>query len=116
VEPIEQLACIVGDDLPVVALATWKEACGEGELGMKAVMDVIFNRAKDWNKSLHDIVYARNHLVEEPTTCRRLDTRSYSRLRSLPYRRRHHPVSETGEHRHLERKQAQMSGQQRLPS
>jgi len=39
-------------DLPVVALATWKEACGEGELGMKAVMDVIFNRAKDWNKSL----------------------------------------------------------------
>lgn len=51
------------DDIPVVALCTWKEARGEGELGMKAVMDVIFNRARDWRKDLHDIVYARNQFT-----------------------------------------------------
>ena len=30
-----------------MALCVWKEARGEGELGMKAVADVIVNRAKD---------------------------------------------------------------------
>jgi len=50
-------------DAENVALCVWKEARGEGQLGMKAVMDVILNRAKDWNKSLHDVVYARNQFT-----------------------------------------------------
>jgi len=50
-------------DIPVVALCVWKEARGEGEAGMTAVASVIFNRARDWSKSLHDIVYAKNQFT-----------------------------------------------------
>lgn len=51
------------EDLPTVALTTWKEARGQGELGMFAVTCVIFNRAEKWNKSLHDICYQRNQFT-----------------------------------------------------
>lgn len=50
-------------DCTNVALCVWKEARGEGQLGMKAVLDVIYNRARDWGKSLHDVVYAKNQFT-----------------------------------------------------
>jgi spore germination cell wall hydrolase CwlJ-like protein len=53
------------DDLDVstVGLCVWKEARGEGQLGMKAVLDVIVNRAKGWGKTLHDVVYQKNQFT-----------------------------------------------------
>lgn len=50
-------------DIQTVALCVWKEARGEGQLGMKAVLDVIYNRARDWNKHLHDVVYGKNQFT-----------------------------------------------------
>lgn len=53
-----------GDDLDAMALCAWREARGEGECGMRAVMHVIVNRAASWySRSLHPIheaVYAKN--------------------------------------------------------
>jgi spore germination cell wall hydrolase CwlJ-like protein len=50
-------------DISIVALCVWKESRGDGQLGMKAVLDVIYNRARDWNKTLHEIVYAKNQFT-----------------------------------------------------
>ena len=50
-------------DLAAMALCVWKEARGEGELGMKAVADVIRNRACAWDQSIHDVVYAKNQFT-----------------------------------------------------
>ncbi len=43
-----------------VAKVICAEACGEGEIGMQAVSNVINNRAKVWNKSHYQIVIQRN--------------------------------------------------------
>jgi spore germination cell wall hydrolase CwlJ-like protein len=55
------------NDLASMALCVWREARGEGELGMKAVADVIANRAKAWYSHLpepvHAAVYARNQFT-----------------------------------------------------
>jgi N-acetylmuramoyl-L-alanine amidase len=50
-----------------MALCVWKEARGEGELGMKAVADVIVNRAKDQGNGalhpIHTVAYAKNQFT-----------------------------------------------------
>lgn len=55
------------DDIHSLALCTWKEARGEGQDGMRAVMHVIRNRASRWYiKSahpIHDAVYAKNQFT-----------------------------------------------------
>lgn len=55
------------NDLQAMALCVWKEARGEGELGMKAVADVISNRASKWyvnaNHPVHEAVYAKNQFT-----------------------------------------------------
>lgn len=51
------------NDLPDVALCAWKEARGQGQEGMAAVVCVLFNRARAWGKSLHDTVYQRNQFT-----------------------------------------------------
>ncbi|MFA5049261.1 MAG: cell wall hydrolase [Patescibacteria group bacterium] len=43
-----------------VAKVICAEACGEGEIGMQAVANVINNRAKLWNKSHYQIVIQQN--------------------------------------------------------
>ena len=50
-------------DIETVSLCVWKEARGEGQLGMKGVLDVICNRARDWHKTLHDVVYGKNQFT-----------------------------------------------------
>lgn len=49
-------------DIENLALVTWKEARGEGHVGMQAVMHVIVNRvgAVGFPKILHDVIYQRN--------------------------------------------------------
>ena len=55
------------EDLDNMALCVWKEARGEGELGMKAVADVIVNRARAWypihDNPIHATVYAHNQFT-----------------------------------------------------
>jgi N-acetylmuramoyl-L-alanine amidase len=50
------------NDIDSLALVTWKEARGEGNEGMQAVMHVIFNRvgAPGFPKTLHDVIYQKN--------------------------------------------------------
>lgn len=50
------------NDIDLLALCTWKEARGEGELGCDAVMHVIKNRigATGFAHTLHDVVMGRN--------------------------------------------------------
>ena len=54
-------------DLDNMALAVWREARGEGELGMQAVANVIKNRANAWEKNctspLHNVIYQRNQFT-----------------------------------------------------
>lgn len=49
-------------DLHSMALCMWKEARGEGMLGMRAVAHVIKNRvgAEGFPKTLHDVIYQKN--------------------------------------------------------
>ena len=49
-------------DLNNLALVSWKEARGEGQDGMRAVMHVIVNRvaAPDFPKSVHNVIYQKN--------------------------------------------------------
>lgn len=55
------------DDLQSLALCAWKEARGEGEDGMRAVMHVICNRAMKWylnrEEAIHKAVYAKNQFT-----------------------------------------------------
>lgn len=44
----------------VVASVICSEACGEGEIGMYAVANVIANRSKKYNKTPYEIVTAKN--------------------------------------------------------
>lgn len=52
------------DDLYSMALCAWREARGEGEKGMRAVLHTIRNRAASWYSHLphpiHYAVYAKN--------------------------------------------------------
>lgn len=52
------------DDLHSMALCAWREARGEGEDGMRAVLNVIRNRAASWyshsRHPIHEAVYAKN--------------------------------------------------------
>jgi spore germination cell wall hydrolase CwlJ-like protein len=55
------------DDLDNLCLCAWREARGEGEDGLRAVMHVIVNRAKAWYHArqdpLHDTIYAKNQFT-----------------------------------------------------
>jgi hypothetical protein len=51
------------DDVYNLALCGWREAEGEGILGVRAVMHVICNRAADWKQDLHTVVYGRNQFT-----------------------------------------------------
>lgn len=55
------------NDIQVMSLCVWKEARGEGQLGMEAVANVINNRAKSWYKlsdnPIHTAVYAKNQFT-----------------------------------------------------
>ena len=50
-----------------MALCVWKEARGEGDLGMQAVAWVIRNRAVDWYRNqqspIHLVVYGKNQFT-----------------------------------------------------
>lgn len=50
------------NDVHNMALCIWKEARGEGPLGMRAVAHVIKNRvgAIGFPKNLHDVIYQKN--------------------------------------------------------
>ena len=50
------------DDLNNLALVTWKEARGEGNDGMRAVMHVIINRVGTvgFPHTLHDVIFQKN--------------------------------------------------------
>ena len=43
-------------DVSIAALCAWREASGEGEQGMRAVLHVIANRSRKWNKSILAVV------------------------------------------------------------
>lgn len=49
-------------DVDNSALCAWKEARGEGQAGMRAVLHVIFNRAgaEGFPKTIHDVIYQKN--------------------------------------------------------
>lgn len=55
------------DDVHSLALCTWKEARGEGNDGLRAVMHVIRNRAIRWyakyDHPIHYAVYAKNQFT-----------------------------------------------------
>jgi N-acetylmuramoyl-L-alanine amidase len=53
------------DDLHSLALVAWKEARGEGDAGMDAVMHVIVNRAghPGFAAKLHDCIYGKNQFT-----------------------------------------------------
>ena len=55
------------DDLDNLCLCCWKEARGEGQEGLRAVMHVILNRAKNWYKMspdpIHSAVYGKNQFT-----------------------------------------------------
>lgn len=55
------------DDLDSIALCAWREARGEGEDGLRAVMHVIVNRAIAWygnhSESAHIAVYSKNQFT-----------------------------------------------------
>ena len=48
------------DDIHNVALCAWKETRGDGIPACQAVALVIFNRARDWIQSYHEVVYGKN--------------------------------------------------------
>ena len=53
------------NDIQSLALCTWKEARGEGLLGMKAVMHVMMNRvgAEGFSHTIHDVIYGKNQFT-----------------------------------------------------
>lgn len=55
------------NDIQSMALCVWREARGEGDIGMQAVGWVIRNRAANWYKgasgSIHSVVYGRNQFT-----------------------------------------------------
>ena len=51
------------DDLHNAELCAWKEAEGEGAIGMRCVLHVIRNRAARWGKSIHDVIYQKNQFT-----------------------------------------------------
>lgn len=51
------------DDLHSAALCAWKEARGEGTEGIRCVLHVISNRAHQWGKSVHDVIYEKNQFT-----------------------------------------------------
>lgn len=52
-------------DLHSMALCVWKEARGEGQIGMQAVAHVISNRVgtPGFARTLHDVVYGKNQFT-----------------------------------------------------
>ena len=50
------------DDLNSLALVAWKEARGDGQIAMDAVMHVILNRvgAVGFPHTLHDVIFQKN--------------------------------------------------------
>jgi N-acetylmuramoyl-L-alanine amidase len=50
------------DDVSNLALCAWKEARGDGDEAMQAVMHVIFNRvgAVGFPRTIHDVIYQKN--------------------------------------------------------
>ena len=53
------------NDIQSLALVAWKEARGEGDEGMDAVMHVIVNRvgAPGFAHALHDVIYGKNQFT-----------------------------------------------------
>lgn len=53
------------DDLHLLALCAWREARGDGPVGMEAVMHVCVNRvgAPSFSATLHDVIYAKNQFT-----------------------------------------------------
>lgn len=53
------------DDLNSLALVAWKEARGEGDEGMEAVMNVIVNRVgyPGFASTLHNVIYGKNQFT-----------------------------------------------------
>ncbi len=58
------------DDINSLALCAWKEARGEGQEGMQAVMHVIFNRAghPGFASTIHDVIYGKNQFSSMSVT------------------------------------------------
>lgn len=50
-------------NLLMAALCAWREARGEGQEGIHAVLWVLFNRSKAWGKSLSQVVTQRNQFT-----------------------------------------------------
>lgn len=50
------------DDISNLALCAWKEARGDGDEAMQAVMHVIFNRVgtPGFAHTIHDVIYGKN--------------------------------------------------------
>jgi hypothetical protein len=50
------------DDVSNLALCAWKEARGDGDGAMQAVMHVIFNRVgvPGFSHTIHDVIYGKN--------------------------------------------------------
>lgn len=50
------------DDLRNAALCAWKEARGEGQMGMRAVLHVLKNRVGEigFPHTLHDVIFQKN--------------------------------------------------------
>jgi N-acetylmuramoyl-L-alanine amidase len=53
------------NDAHSLALVAWKEARGEGDAGMEAVMNVIANRVghPGFAHTLHDVIYGKNQFT-----------------------------------------------------
>ena len=53
------------DDLNSLALVAWKEARGEGQEGMQAVMHVIVNRVghPGFSSTIHNCIYGKNQFT-----------------------------------------------------
>jgi Cell Wall Hydrolase len=53
------------DDIQSAILCAWKEARGEGEIGMRAVLHVLKNRVGylGFATNLHDVIYGKNQFT-----------------------------------------------------
>jgi N-acetylmuramoyl-L-alanine amidase len=47
----------------LLAIVAYREARGEGADGMRAVMHVILNRSKAWNKTVYQVIFAPNQFT-----------------------------------------------------
>lgn len=63
--PIKEHMTFDSTDVNNLALVTWKEARGEGPVGCRAVMHVIFNRVgtPGFAHTLHDVIYGKNQFT-----------------------------------------------------